>query len=173
MPDRLATERLVLRAIGMEDVVVVHSILGDPLTNTVGTGAHLTVGETVAWVQRREAVRQAHGLCWYLLTDTATDKAVGTCGIFPGRTGPVEPEIGYGISHLRRREGLGAEAAGAVLGACWATGIEGVWATVRPGNEASLRIVDSLGFLRMRVQEDEKGPLVFLRASGGSGCPDG
>ena len=126
MPDRLVTSRLSLRAIGTGDVDVVHTILGDPLTNTVGTGAHETVARTEAWVQRREEVRRTHGLCWYLLTDSATGDAVGTCGIFPGRTGPTEPEIGYGISHLRRRRGLATEAAGAVLGACWTAGIGAV-----------------------------------------------
>ena len=58
-----------------------------------------------------------------------------------------------------------------MIGAAWTAGIGAVWATVRPGNEASLRIVDSLGFRRMGVQEDEKGPLVLLRADAGSGAP--
>jgi len=171
MAARLFTERLSLSAIGMADIDVVHTILGDPLTNTVGAGAHATVAETAAWVGRRAAVRRTHGLCWYLLTEVATDDVVGTCGIFPGRTGPAEPEIGFGISHLRRRRGLAADAAGAVLGACWTAGIGAVWATVRPANEASLRIVDSLSFRRVEVREDEKGPLLFLRADAGSRAP--
>ena len=61
---------------------------------------------------------------------------IGNCGLFPGRTGVEEPEIGYLIGGAHRGRGYATEAAVAVLRHCAAVGLVRVWASIRPHNIA-------------------------------------
>ncbi|MEU4622942.1 GNAT family N-acetyltransferase [Actinoplanes sp. NPDC023801] len=79
---------------------------------------------------------------------------VGNCGIFPGRTGPAEPEIGYMIRWSDRGRGFAGETVGAVLEECGRAGLGRVWTTVRAGNTASRRIMQRYGFRVLRAEED-------------------
>ena len=165
MPIEIRTRRLSLTAISADTALLVHDILSDPKTNTVGDGPHVSFEQTQAWAHRRDSIRGEHGLCWYLLTTLDTQELVGTCGIFPGHTGPDEPEIGYMTHHGHRQQGLASEAAQAVTTACHQSGVEVIWATVRPHNGPSLRVLGSCGFIRVRSDQDDKGTLLYLRSS--------
>jgi ribosomal-protein-alanine N-acetyltransferase len=81
---------------------------------------------------------------WLVVVD---GEVVGDCGWFgpPDDAGVVE--VGYGLAPGSRGQGLGTEAV-AVLTA-WVEqqpGVRLVTAEVLPGNEASLRLLDRLGF---------------------------
>ncbi len=95
-----------------------------------------------------------------------TDRVVGNCGVFPGRTGSDEPEIGYLIDPPFRGQHYATEAAREVLAVARTCGIERLWATVRPGNKASLRILAALGFVEHHRTEDDQGSLIYLMSSG-------
>ncbi len=41
-----------------------------------------------------------------------------------------------------------------------------VWATVRPSNEPSQRMLEKLSFARVKVVQDEKGELIYFRREG-------
>lgn len=85
---------------------------------------------------------------WLVVLPRAEDAAqvVGECGWRPGPDGEVE--LGYGLAVSARRQGLGTEAVG--LLAAWAErqpGVRLLSAEVRPGNQASQRLLARLAFV--------------------------
>jgi RimJ/RimL family protein N-acetyltransferase len=162
MSRSLHTARLDLTAVQPEDVGELHEIFSDPLTHTIGQGPFHTIGQTQVWIARRMDCHRDLGLCWYVVRETDTRRLVGNCGIFVGRTGPIEPEIGYEIRHDRQGRGYASEAAAAVITECAQAGLARIWATVRPANSASLRVLHHIGMTIDRLTHDDKGDLLFL-----------
>jgi ribosomal-protein-alanine N-acetyltransferase len=157
----LISSRLVLRSFAPADAAELHAILADPASNTVGSGPFTAIGQTERWIRRRGDIEREHGLCWYAVLRAGTGELLGNCGMLPGRTGYDEPEIGYLIRADARGQGYAGEAADAVLAECRAAGLGRVWASIRPANVASRRIVASRGFRLDRVDRDERGELLF------------
>lgn len=84
----------------------------------------------------------------YVIVRRADGLAVGDAGFFgpPGADGEVE--IGYALVRRARGSGLAAEAV--ALLADWALsqpGVRALTARVAPGNAASVRLLDRLGFV--------------------------
>jgi len=90
---------------------------------------------------------------------------IGYCGLIVGRASADEPEIAYELFRSVHGQGFATEAASAVLDAATATGRQRLWATVRPANAPSLRVLDKLGFERDRVATDDRGEFVWLTRS--------
>lgn len=158
MPEKLRTGRLSLRLLGPADLDDVHALFSSP-GHTIGDGAISDPALTLAWLERRQQRYEEDGLAWYGLW--ARDETyIGNCGLFLGRCGE-EPEIGYEIDLPQRRQGYAAEAAGAVTSAAQAAGSTRVWATIRPANVASVRIVRALGYGFVRCEHDTKGDLDY------------
>jgi [ribosomal protein S5]-alanine N-acetyltransferase len=162
MRSTLRSERLSLRSFSRSDLIELHRIFSDPATHTIGSGPLLDIGQTEAWIERRIAVRSEHGLCWYGLRDRAGGELIGNCGVFPGRTGPREPEIGYEVRRDPQGRGYATEAVRAVVDECRVTGVGRLWATVRPHNEASLRVLRRLGMSVQHEAADDRGALIYL-----------
>ena len=118
--------------------------------------------ETAAWISRRAETERQHGLLWYAARDRADGRMLGNRGLFAGRTGSAEPEIGYEIRRSCQGRGLATEAARAVLDDALAGGISRVWATIRPHNTASLRVAAKIGMATRHTRPDSRGPLVSL-----------
>ncbi len=93
---------------------------------------------------------------------SVTGLLLGNCGVFAGRTGPDEPEIGYEIRRSRQGQGLAGEAAQAVLDEALSSGIPRIWATIRPHNTASQRVATRIGMQHHSVGTDSKGRLLYL-----------
>ena len=93
-------------------------------------------------------------------------KAIGHCGFH----GPPEiigrAEIGYTVFEPFRRQGYAREAAGALVRWAFVHGEKEVYASVSPGNSASLAVVRSLGFRQVGTQEDELDGLELVFAIG-------
>ena len=162
MRTSLQTTRLDLACFQPADAPQLHEIFSDPLTHTIGTGPFADLKQTEDWIGRRVRAFHDIGLAWYALRLRETGSLVGNCGVFIGRTGPTEPEIGFEIRHADQRRGFAREAAQAVLDECHASGFPRVWATIRPYNAASLRVATHLGMTRRHTQSDERGDLVYL-----------
>jgi [ribosomal protein S5]-alanine N-acetyltransferase len=120
-----------------------------------------SIEETRDWLQRRKSRRQEHGVTWYGVRN-ADGQLIGNAGLFVGRTAP-HPELGLEITRSAQRRGFGRAAAAAVVREAHRSGFVEVWATVRPGNAASLRALSAVGFVRVRVETDARGALVHLR----------
>jgi ribosomal-protein-alanine N-acetyltransferase len=161
MSPSLRTPRLKLDAFTADDAVEVHTLFADPETHTIGSGPFTTFEQTERWIANRLTAQRDNGLCWYALRCHETGLLIGNCGLFKGRTGFEEPEIGYEIQAARRGRGYATEAAVAVIQQCRAAGLSRVWATIRPHNTASRQIATRLGLHLHRTETDERGELLF------------
>lgn len=161
MRTALRTERLDLALFEPSDEAELHAILGDPASNTIGNGALGDRQQTAGWIERRRAEAARTGLVLYAVRLRSSGRLLGHAGALPGRTGVEEPEIGYLVRADARRQGYAAEAAGAVLEELLRERSR-VWATIRPWNTASIRIVERLGFLADRSETDRKGELRYF-----------
>lgn len=162
MRSAIRTERLELRCFGPGDAAELHEIFSDPLTHTIGAGPFRSFAETESWIGRRVDAFDATGLAWYALRLRESGVLVGNCGVFVGRTGSAEPEIGYEIRRAYQGRGLASEAARVVLDECLGAGAGRVWATIRPHNTASLRVAAGLGMAVQYARTDERGELLYL-----------
>ena len=158
----IVTGRLELRPIRLGDAAELHEIFSDPATHTIGNGPFTAVAQTTDWISHRIRTQRQHGLLWYAVRDRETGHLAGNCGLFIGRTGSVEPEIGYEIRQSRQGQGLACEAALAVIDDALASAIPRVWATIRPRNAASLRVAAKIGMTPRYTEPDSRGPLIYL-----------
>ncbi len=162
MTPLITTTRLELRPFRDQDAAELHEIFSDPETHTVGEGPFTSLAQTAAWITRRAETEWRHGLLWYAVRTRADGRMLGNCGLFVGRTGSVEPEIGYEIRRSCQGQGVATEAAAAVLDDALASGISRVWATIRPHNTASLRVATKIGMIPQHTTPDSRGPLIYL-----------
>lgn len=162
MTPLITTRRLELRPFREEDAAELHEIFSDPETHTIGDGPLTSLAQTAAWISRRAETEREHGLLWYAVRARADGRMLGNCGLFAGRTGSAEPEIGYEIRRSCQGQGLATEAAAAVLDDALASGIRRVWATIRPHNTASLRVASKIGMTPQHTRPDSRGPLIYL-----------
>jgi len=85
------------------------------------------------------------------------DSFVGSCG-FKGPPKQGEVEIGYGVSPSFQRRGIATAAVHALLEMAFAdTSVSSVLATISPGNIASIRVAEKLGFVRQDLFVDTDG----------------
>ena len=170
MTPLITTGRLELRPFRDEDAAELHEIFSDPETHTIGEGPFTSLAQTTAWISRRGEAERQHGLLWYAVRDRADGRMLGNCGLFPGRTGIAEPEIGYEIRRSCQGHGLATEAAAAVLNDALTSGIGRVWATIRPHNTASLRVAAKIGMTPQYTRPDSRGPLIYLACRSPAGA---
>lgn len=115
----------------------------------------------------RDKVRQAQAAIGEtgigLLTVRVDDAFAGYCGLVVGRSSLDEPELAYELLRAHHGNGYATEAARAIVDAAAGTGRNRLWATVRPWNEPSLRVLDRLAFDRQaKVTTDEFGDILWL-----------
>ena len=103
------------------------------------------------------------GWMWLVLDDA--DRIAGECGTKgpPDEAGRVE--IGYGLAPASRGRGLGTRAVAALLDELASTGaVREVIACVHPGNVASKRLLERLGFDVVAVTDTELTMIIAVRA---------
>lgn len=157
MPAELATERLLLTREQPADAPWLAELF------TARGGGTVTVAEARSRVAAMHKLTSAHGIGAYVLRPRDGGPPAGYVAIVVGRSTVEEPEIAYEILPDARGHGYATEAARAVLPAAFATGRRRVWATLRPSNTASLRVLEKLGgFRRLRVTSDERGEILWF-----------
>jgi RimJ/RimL family protein N-acetyltransferase len=92
----------------------------------------------------------------------AEGDVIGYCALVVGRCSLDEPEIAYELLRRFQGHGYATEAAQALVTAAAATGRRRLWSTVRPGNAASLRVLEKIGFRRDHTTTDDRGEVVWL-----------
>ncbi len=163
MPRALRTARLSLRLLGPDDLDAVHALFSSA-GHTIGDGPVPDPVDTAQWLARRQMRHLTQGLAWYGIS-TADETFAGSCGVFLGERCGDEPEIGYEIDIAHRAQGFAREVVSAVTEATHHAGHEHLWATIRPSNLASVRIVESIGYQLVRSQPDTKGALDYYLSS--------
>jgi RimJ/RimL family protein N-acetyltransferase len=122
------------------------------------------ISDPDAWIQTRQRHLVDHGYTHWGLFDRVDDSLKGFCG-FLTRAGRGTT-LGYGVLSADRGVGLATEAAEA---ACvWAIerGID-FYASIRPPNPPSVRVLVKLGFLLVDHETDESGAREIYRIPAG------
>ena len=100
------------------------------------------------------AYASAGAWTWLVLDDDR--RIAGECGVKAPPDGEGRVEIGYGLAAPSRGRGLGTRAVGELLYELKASRtVREVMAGVHPGNVASRRLLERLGFAIVAVDDDE------------------
>jgi RimJ/RimL family protein N-acetyltransferase len=157
MPVLLGTERLILRPWHDADVGELRRLHAER-----GAGAP-TLAEARQLITDAAARSARTGLALLVVHRRAENDVIGYCGLITGRSTEAEPELAFELFRRVHDQGYATEAAAAVVTAAAATGRCCLWATVRPWNSPSFRVLEKLGFHRDHTTTDDRGELVWLR----------
>jgi ribosomal-protein-alanine N-acetyltransferase len=152
----LATERLRLRAPLPRDAAALLGILGDAeVTRYHNMPTLTTLAEAHAALERlrqRYTARDAIRWAIELLDD---GDMIGTVGLLRFDFEHRRAEVGYEIARRLWGRGLTPEAVAAVIGYGFSVlGLHRIEAGVLPGNDASVRVLQKLGFLEEGPRRD-------------------
>lgn len=141
----ILTPRLKLRTARHDDLDAIHAILSDPLATTFwSTPPHADVSETETWLSGMIG-NGPHQPDFVIERDGVV---IGKAGFF------ALPEIGYILHRDHWGHGFAGEAAEAAIDHVFATtDLETLTADVDPGNAASIRLLERLGFIRSGFAE--------------------
>jgi RimJ/RimL family protein N-acetyltransferase len=142
--------RLDLREYGAGDAARVRALLAADAEEALPPGAPSDPDEVAGWLAdgAHQARREGTGIHLMML-DRASDRIVGSIGLFHADWEIRSVEIGYGVRADERGKGYATEALGAV--ARWALtegGIQRAWLTANTDNVASVRVAEKAGFHR-------------------------
>ena len=138
----LETERLLMRRLVASDLDDLYALYRDPEIRRYFPEGTLTLGETreeLEWFLNGHPDHPELGL-WATIYKP-TGAFIGRCGLLPWTIdGVYEVEIAYLIAKPWQRQGLGAEAAQALVRYGFETlGLKRLIALIHPAHEASIR----------------------------------
>jgi ribosomal-protein-alanine N-acetyltransferase len=160
----MSTERLVLRRFTTGDAAFMLRLLNEPsfITN-IGDRNVRSVEQAAAYIESGplESYRR-HGFGIYVI-ELTDGTPIGTCGLLKRDELP-EADIGYSLLRQFWSQGFALEAARAVCEYARDThGLARLVAIVAPGNDASARLLQKIGFTFERMIEfGEKRELLRL-----------
>ena len=146
----LTTDRLVLRATSPDDVEGVFAMESDPVAMRYWSRPPMQdIAEARASVERAMTFfRERVGLRWSI-TRAGEDRLIGHVSVFDFHEPSDRADIGYGLARPHWGQGFMHEALIAVVDYAFGPmGLRRLEADVHPGNLASLRAVERLGFMR-------------------------
>ncbi len=147
---RLETDRLVLRRIRSEaDLSTLYDLFADPeVARYTDTGPFESLAEAEEVMEWIDGIFANHlGMRWALALKTDEDEMIGTAGYNQWHRWNHSAEIGYDLMRDVWGRGLMVEALRAVLGFGFREmALNRVEADVTVGNEASVRVLERLGF---------------------------
>lgn len=158
----LLTPRLRIRPFTLEDAPFILRLLNEPsfIANITDKGVrtldqardYLTTGPLASYA--------AHGHGLWLVQHRGTGNPMGMCGLIKRDT-LSDVDLGYALVPEFWGLGYASEAAGACLAfGREALGLRCFLAIVSPGNDASTRLLQGLGFLRTGTMECSPGDVV-------------
>ena len=163
----LVTARLDLHELRADDAAFMLALLNDPaFIEHIGDRGVRTLDDARAYVQAGPVASYAeHGFGLYRVEERATRASVGLCGLLRRPT-LDDVDIGFAFLPAFRSRGFAREAAQAVLGHAHAVlGLRRIVAIVAPGNAASARLLEHLGFrFERRLAHGDSGEELQLFA---------
>jgi len=158
-----STPRLTLRRLTEADAVFYCRLVNDPAWLRNIGNRNLPTPEAAAEFIRAKTLPgyAALGFGMYLVETNADGTPLGLAGLVKRDTLPG-PDIGFAFLPEYRGQGYALEAARAVVGHARTLGMTRLLAIVSPGNEASCRLLEKLGFIvEGRVQANPQDPLIL------------
>lgn len=147
MPDRIETERLILRPFEASDAAAAFGWLGAPsVMRFTPTGADKSIEETKARLAGYMDHQKAHGFSKWLVYDRNSGVTMGDSGLLVLQDyGWVD--LGFRLAQPYWGKGFATEAASAWVRAAFKElRLARLGAFVHPDNHASIRILEKLGF---------------------------
>jgi len=163
----LETERLLLRRLLPDDLDNLYALYRDPEIRRYFPEGVLTYEETkeeLEWFLNGHPNHPELGLWATLLKDT--NQFIGRCGLLPWTIeGRDEVEVAYLLDKAYWRQGLGAEAAQAILDYGFEQlRLQRLICMMYPDNQASIKVAMKIGMTLEKEMRDDKGPyLLFSR----------
>lgn len=160
----LQTERLLLRHLEPEDLDDLVALYSDPEMIQFIPDASTTLAEIreeLAWFRHGHPKHPELGL-WATI-DKASGQFIGRCGLLPWTIdGRFEVEVAYLIDKAYWGQGLGTEAAQAILSYGFETlHLPRLVCLIDADNAASIRVAEKIGMTFDREGEDELGPFLL------------
>jgi RimJ/RimL family protein N-acetyltransferase len=160
------TARLVLRPPVPDDLDSLFAIYGDPATNRFNPSGPLSSIEQAQWLlDGWMAHWKAHGYGqWVICTRESPDEIIGFGGIDARRYLTVERlNLGYRFGTQAWGKGFATELSQAALDCAFAElNVPEVFAVVRPHHQASIRVLEKVGMLRIDTLDDVPGQAASL-----------
>jgi RimJ/RimL family protein N-acetyltransferase len=162
IPAELTTRRLVMGPWRDEDVDDYTAMVRERDRRTAAAAqGEPDPDERLATIRQQQVAIAETGIG--LLTVRVHDAFAGYCGLVIGRSSLDEPELAYELLRAYHGNGYATEAASAIVDAAIGTGRSRLWATLRPWNRPSLRVLEKLDFERTaKVTSDEFGDVLWL-----------
>jgi ribosomal-protein-alanine N-acetyltransferase len=147
VPLPLLTARLRLRALVADDLDELCRVWTDPrVTRWIGEHTREDVAQELG--EQIES-QSEHGFSLWAVEERASGRFLGDCGLQLLEMRGPEIEVGYELLPEVWGRGLATEAVAATLGAAFdALRLERVIAVVKPGNHASVRVLEKSGLHR-------------------------
>jgi RimJ/RimL family protein N-acetyltransferase len=164
----LETKRLILRHFLPDDLDILFGLYCDPDVSQYIPDAPRTYDETkeeLEWHMNGHPQHPELGL--WATVHKATDKFIGRCGLLPWTIdGQDEVEVAYLISKAYWGQGLGTEAAQAILD----YGFEKLHlprliCLIDKDNVASIKVAEKIGMTFEKEGKDEKGSFLLYSKS--------
>ena len=156
----LATERLRLRAPLPRDAAALLALVGDPeVTKYIDLPTITTLAEAQALLERLDQRFAGRDMIRWAIELVEHGEMIGTVGLLRFDFEHRRAELGYDIARRWWGRGFTPEAAGAVIRYGFSVmGLHRIEAGVLPGNDASVRVLQKLGFVEEGMRRD------YLRA---------
>ena len=164
--DVIETERLVLRHQTEDDAPFVLGLMNDPgWLRHIGDRKIRTVADARVYIRDDAVAMYAqHGVGLYLVETKVGRVPVGVCGLLR-RAAFDDVDLGFALTREHRGLGYAREAATATVAhGRDVLGLDRIAAIVSPGNAASIRLLEGLGFRFERTVKPEDGGVVQLFA---------
>ena len=158
----LLTERLIIRPFTGEDAPFILRLLNEPsfIENIVDKGVRTLDQAADYLAQGPLASYTAHGHGLWMVQHRTTGHPMGMCGLIKRDT---LPEVDLGYAFVPEFWGLGYASEAAAACVAWGRdtlNLRGVLAIVSPGNAASIRLLQGLGFQFTGTMEHNPGDVV-------------
>lgn len=143
----LDTPRLSLRWFAPADADFVRALVNDPdWLRHIGPRDVHTPQQAAAWIENNLVAHyRQHGMGLWAVQRRSDAALMGMCGLVC-RDFLEAPDVGYAFLPAHRGQGYAREAAQACLQhAASALGLPRVLAIVKPGNAASVRVLEAIG----------------------------
>lgn len=161
----LTTERLLLRAVDFNDVDDLFQVLSDPDVAEYDYFYPVETKEKASlFIERYQREIEGNEEITWGIVLKESQKLIGTCCLGNFDKGAERAEIGYAISKAHWGKGYATEAAKKILDYGFnKIKLNRIEATITPGNDSSVRVLEKLGFEReglVRQRDLVKGKIV-------------
>lgn len=157
------TERLTVRRLTLADAPFMLAILNsEGFLNNIGDRGVTTVPQAEAYlIEGSLDSYQQNEFGMYAVTLTSTGEAIGLAGLVK-REQLSDVDIGYALLPQYWRRGYALEAASGVVEHARALGFSELLGIVSPGNQASIQLLEKLGFNFDKVLQWDEDDEVLL-----------